>query len=482
MATATSDKSMEMGEPTGAAPILLRAEQERARGRALRATLTRRKQGELLLPAQRDPVGVLERQNATRLRDLVPVRTGRMLQSPFAYYRGTAAQMASDLAAGPHSEVFVVACGDAHISNFGFFASPERKLLFDLNDFDESSVGPWEWDVKRLAASVHIGGRDLGLTELQCREATQRAVQAYQGCLVEFMKLTALERYYYQVSTDEVDAMISDPRSRKLTQKAVRKARTRTSSQVLSRIATRSADGRLTIVDEPPLTRHVDHATQDQMNALFAQYRATVREDCAVLLSQFEVVDVVLRVVGVGSVGTRCYVILLEGQAGEVLLLQAKEARASVLVSHGGMPSVVVGQRDAMVRSQGHRVVASQRVLQSQSDPFLGWIVGWAGDLKGRPPVDYYWRQFRDMKGSVNLDVLNAGQFEQYVEICARLLARAHSQSPTAYAIAGYLGSGGPFAEVISGWAQAYSDVCEADFHALEAAVAKGRLPVERNV
>lgn len=483
-ARARSEAGLKAGTTRGEAhdAEAQRAHQARERGRALRNTLPRSGQGKLVLPTRRDPVAVLQQQNRNRLADLVPVRIGRMLQSPFAYYRGTAGQMASDLAAGPHSDVFVVACGDAHISNFGFFASPERKLLFDLNDFDEAGVAPWEWDVKRLAASVHVGGRDLGFTEMQCHEATRQAAQAYQTAIGEFMQLSALERYYFQVNTDEVDVMISDTRSRRLARKVVRKARERTSMKVLSRITTRSADGKLVIVDQPPLTRHVDHATIDQMNDLFAQYRTTVREDASVLLSQFEIVDVVLRVVGVGSVGTRCYVILLTGQAGEPLILQAKEAQASVLVTYGGMPSVVVGRHDAQVRTEGHRVVAAQRVLQAQSDSFLGWITGWAGDRKGRPPVDYYWRQFRDMKGSVDLSMLNIDQYTQYVDICARLLGRAHAQSPTAYATAGYLGDGGPFAEAIADWAAAYADVVEADFKLLEAAVANGKLPAERNV
>jgi len=460
----------------------LRTDQARAAGRALRQKLKRTDHAGLLLPAERDPVGVLEAQHRSRLAELIGVRIGRMLQSPFTYYRGTAAQMACDLAAGQTTDLRVVSCGDAHLSNFGLYASPERQLLFDLNDFDEGAIAPWEWDVKRLAASIHIGGRDIGLSERACRDASEQAVTSYQTSLADLMELTALERYYTQVNTDQVMAFVTSSSGRRVTRDVVRKARRRTADQVLARITTRRDDGRLCIVDEPPITRHADHATLEQMNTLFDQYRSTLREDTAVLLSQFEIVDTVLRVVGVGSVGTRCYVILLLGPSGEALFLQAKEAQDSVLVSHGGMPPVVPGHPGDRDWSQGHRVVAAQRVLQAQSDPFLGWITGWAGDRKDRPRVDYYWRQFRDMKGSVEVSRLDRGQFTLYGQLCAKLLARAHSQSPAAAAIAGYLGGSAGFAEAVSAWACAYADICEADFDALAAAVAAGRLPVERNV
>ena len=455
---------------------------ERDRGRALRATVKRSVHAAFVTPADRDPVAVLEAQHASRLPELVGVRVGRMLQSPFAYYRGTAAQMAYDLASGPTTDLRVVSCGDAHISNFGFFASPERTLLFDLNDFDEGGVAPWEWDVKRLAASVHIGARDIGLSEADCREATLCAVSGYQSALAEAMELTALERYYTQVSIERVEAFLTDREDVRATRKVTRKARRRTSDRVLARITTRTADGRPQIVDQPPVTRHVDHATLDELRVALERYRGTLREDVAQLLAQFELVDYVLRVVGVGSVGTRCYVLLLLGPAGEPLFLQAKEAQASVLTTYGGMPAVVAGHPHALVSTDGHRVVAAQRILQAQSDPFLGWFTGWAGEDDDRPRVEYYWRQFRDMKGSVELTVLNARQFSTYVTVCGKLLARAHSQSSAAHAIAGYLGSSDRFAQAAATWAAEYADMCEADFAALEAAVRAGRIPVERDV
>ncbi len=446
-------------------------------GRTLRARLKRAEQANLILPKARDPVAILEQQHVSRLADLVPVRVGRMAQSAFAYYRGTAAVMAADLAAGPHTGIRVVCCGDAHVSNFGFYASPERTLLFDLNDFDEAGVAPWEWDIKRLAASVHIAGRDIGMSEAACRDATQRAVGSYRSCLRHLMGLSAMERYYFHVDSARVEAMFAGD----LTRRAVKKARSRTSEQLIGKMTVRDEKngGGLRIVDQPPVTRHVAHADLEQLHGLFLQYLGTLREDTAWLLSQFRLVDFVLRVVGVGSVGTRCYVLAFEGPGGEVLFLQAKEAQASVLSSHGGMPAVIAGAPGGVEYSEGHRVVAGQRILQAQSDPFIGHIVGWAGEQSDCPRVDYYWRQFRDMKGSIDLARLDGAQLTSYGELCGTLLARAHSQSPGAVAIAGYLGSGARFDEAISKWSVAYADLCEADYAALRAAIRSGRLPAE---
>lgn len=454
----------------------------RARGRAIRDGLPRRSHGALRLPEDRDPVALLESQHASRLQELVPVRIGRMLQSPFAYYRGTAGQMAADLRDDATVGARVVACGDAHISNFGFYASPERTLLFDLNDFDEGGIAPFEWDVKRLAASVHIGGRDGGLSEQQCRDATEGAVAAYQRALREFADLTALERFYYQIDVRALEKTLRDPDDLAASRRNVKKARRRTADQVLAKITTRSTDGVLRIVDEPPVTRHVDHASLDELRQAFDDYRGTVRDDIRALLEQFEVVDFVLRVVGVGSVGTRCYLIGLSGPSGEPLFLQAKEVQESVLVAQGGMPAVLPADPRLVVASQGQRVVSAQRILQAQSDSFLGWFVGWAGEQSDRPRVDYYWRQFRDMKGSVDLAALRPKSFTTYAAVCARLLARAHSQSPASQTVRGYLGRDGGFAPAVADWAAAYADVCESDFRALEHAAAQGRVPVERGV
>lgn len=437
----------------------------------------------LHLPDDRDPVGIIEQQNASRLQDLVPVRLGRMLESPFAFYRGTAAVMAADLRDSADSGFEVVACGDAHISNFGFYASPERDLVFDLNDFDEASLAPWEWDVRRLAVSVHLAGRQVGLTEEQCRESTVQACQGYVDTLDRVRQMTAVDRYFLRAD-DSLVAQELGKAGRKTVRRATSKARGRTSEQVLQKLTTTTDDGAVRIDDQPPLLRHVDHADGTELADLFADYRGTVREDVAFLLGQFQHVDHALRVVGVGSVGTRCYLIALQGPSGEVLFLQAKEAQQSVLVSHGGRAPRLPGHDELAITSQGQRVVAAQRVLQATSDPFLGWIVGWAGEhgAEGRTRVDYYWRQFRDMKGSIDPSTLDAAQLPRYGALCAALLARAHAQSPTIDAIGGYLGRSGRFAEAAATWAAGYADVAERDAESLAVAVRAGRLPAERGV
>jgi uncharacterized protein (DUF2252 family) len=478
------------------ARVTASAADERARGRALRATIPRSGHGTWTPSAARDPLGILEEQNRNRLQSLVGVRMGRMLQTPFAFYRGAAAPMAADLSGDPGTDLRVVACGDAHASNFGLFASPERALLFDVNDFDEASVAPWEWDLKRLAASAHIGGRGNGFSEDDCRDLSRAAATAYQDAMAKLDQMSALDRFYLQVDASRIESAVSgavddggaeaadapDRHDLHQARKVVAKARKRTSEQTLGKLTTTADDGSVHIVDQPPITRHVDHLGPGDLADLFGRYRGTVRQDTAMLLGQFRVVDIVLRVVGVGSVGTRCYVILLLGPADEPLFLQVKEAQTSVLVTYGGMPAVDRFLPPVAEPGQGFRVVAGQRILQAQSDAFLGWVVGFAGERADRPRVDYYWRQFRDMKGSVDLTRLDVAGFRTYVALCATLLARAHSQSPAVHAIAGYLGPSGPFADAISDWASAYADQNEADHAALDAAARNGRFPVERDV
>ncbi|WP_435736788.1 DUF2252 domain-containing protein [Cellulosimicrobium sp. PMB13] len=455
--------------------------ESRAAGQALRDRAPRRSQGTLVLP-ERDPVAILEEQNRDRLQELVPLRIGRMLESPFAFYRGTAATMAHDLRDGPRSGVHVVACGDAHVSNFGLFASPERRVVFDLNDFDEACDAPWEWDVKRLAASLYVGGRDKGMSEEQCGEAARQSVRGYREALSDLFARSALERFAFQVDTDTIEPLLLKE-GREEMRRTVRKARRRTSEQVVQKITARTADGRPRIVDQPPVTQHVDVATVEELTTLFEAYRDPLRADVRLLLGQFELVDFVLRVVGVGSVGTRCYILLLEGPSGEPLILQVKEAATSVLSRYGGMPDALpsgLAAAAGAVHSQGRRVVAAQRILQAHSDPFLGWVAVEAPERTGRPRMDFFWRQFRDMKGSVELDRLAPHQLTRYGELCGRVLARAHSQSPGARVALGYLGRSDAFDDAMARWSRAYADVVEKDYAALETAVASGRLPAER--
>lgn len=446
------------------------------KGKSLRSSLPRVGHAELTLP-DRDTVGLISAQNESRLADLVPVRIGRMLQSPFAYYRGTAAVMAHDLAAAAVTGQRVVCCGDAHIANFGMFASPERRLLFDLTDFDEVSTAPWEWDVKRLAASVVIGGREIGLSATACVESATSAVAAYRTVLRELYSRTALERYFFQVETDMLEKLVS-PERRKVLTRTVKKARRRTSDQVLEKLVVVDDHGRQVIKDDPPIARHVGNVELDTLRDLYEQYHRTMLPDTALLMSQFRLVDFILRVVGVGSVGTRCFVLLFVGPAGEPLFLQAKEAPPSVLESHGREPTLI-GERQSRI-SQGERVVTGQRILQAQSDPFLGWIESWGEG--GGEPTDSYLRQFRDMKGSVDLTTLTGAEFQDYGRLCAAVLARAHSQSPGGAVVDGYLGRSDQFEMAVGHWAVQYADQAERDFKDLQSAVQHGRLPAEYGV
>jgi len=444
-----------------------------AAGVALRKQMPRREHATLVVP-DRDVVAILEEQHRTRIPDLVPVRIGRMLQSPFALYRGSAAVMAHDLAAGPHIGVEVIACGDAHIANFGLYATPERALAFDLNDFDEASNAPWEWDLKRLAASAYIGALDTGLRADQARDIARAGTTSYREMLGLLMGMTALERYYYHGETTWLQQTL-DSETQRLVRQATRKAKRNTSERMLDKIELEVVEGAARIVEEPPIMRHDDTITPDLAEQLMNAYLRTVRADIAVLLSQFSLVDGVLRVVGVGSVGTRCYIQLLEGPSREPLFLQIKEAQPSVLEAYGGRPSRF---HDRAIRPRsgvnGFRVISCQRTLQAASDPFLGYF-----EASGR---DYYVRQFRDMKGSLDLTALDAGQFEQYARLCGALLARGHSQSPAAGIVEAYLRESVRFDGAVVDWAVAYADVVERDFAAVEAGVICGRLPVERGV
>lgn len=451
----------------------LTRDERRAQGAALRKTMPRRDHAALTLP-DRDVIAIMEDQHASRIPDLVPVRVGRMLQSPFAFYRGSAAVMAHDLAANATTGVQVVCCGDAHVANFGLYATPERALTFDLNDFDEASNAPWEWDVKRLATSALIGALDAGLSSDQARESARASVTAYRESLATLIQRSVLERYYSRGETAWLQQTL-DSDSQRLVKRTVKKAQRNTSERVLDKIEMTAENGQKRIVDEPPIMRHDPTITLEMAREVVAAYLQTVRIDIAMVLSQFSVVDSVLRVVGVGSVGTRSYIHLMEDPNGEPFFLQTKEAQASVLETYGGIPSVV---RSKVVRPRqgldGFRVISCQRIMQAASDPFLGYF-----SVAGR---DYYTRQFRDMKGALDLSVLTAAQYTTYAALCGDLLARAHSQSPDAAVIDGYLDGSARFDDAVADWAVAYAEVVQKDFAALEAAVAAGRLPAERGV
>ncbi|CAM3868338.1 MULTISPECIES: DUF2252 domain-containing protein [Tsukamurella] len=425
----------------------------------------------------RDPVRIIQEQNETRIQDLVPVRVSRMLHSPFSFYRGGAALMAHDLSGTPSIGAHVMSCGDAHISNFGLFASPERRLLFDVNDFDEAAFAPWEWDVKRLAASIMIAARDNSYTDAQGTEAVVKAVGAYRTRLRELMQMGAVDRYFVSVDVDTLTAAATesgDQSLKDLIEQTAKKARKRTSARMVEKITATSESGEPQIVAQPPTLVPAPANLVAEFEGAFTKYLDSVRADVAVLLSQFTVLDWALRVVGVGSVGTRCFIVLLgrdlpEG-GHETLFLQVKEASQSVLETYGKLGPQVMPPRVPASGAQAFRVVVGQQTLQAQSDPFLGFT----------PTIndhDYYWRQFRDMKGSVVTELLTLDQFERYGQACASLLARAHSQSPAAQTAAEYLGKGPEFDQAIGSFAVAYADQNEKDYAAAQAAVKAGKLP-----
>ncbi len=431
-----------------------------------------------------DPVALLEEQNVTREPDLVPVRHGRMRVSPFTFYRGAAKIMAADLAETPTAGLSVQLCGDAHLSNFGVFASPERTLLFDLNDFDETLPGPFEYDVKRMAASFTIAARNNSFTNTDARLATLASVTAYREAMAGFAEMSTMDIWYARLSEQDLfNAIKNATRSlertekgaakaaEKRAQKTAQKAHTRDSLQALSKLAER-VDGRYQIVSQPPivvpmrdLVKRLDFSAEEMERILheqFRKYRATLQDDRRHLLERFEVVDMARKVVGVGSVGTRAFIVLLQGRdQQDPLFLQVKEATASVFEDH--LPK-------SRYRQPGERVVQGQRLMQAASDIFLGWTKGHEADRY------LYWRQLRDMKGSAVIEAMMPGDLEFYARICGRTLARAHARSGDPIALAAYLGKKDRFDQSIADFSESYADQNERDYQTFAKAIRSGRL------
>ncbi|MFD7702659.1 DUF2252 domain-containing protein [Streptomyces caelestis] len=423
-----------------------------------------------------DPVDVIERQSATRLPELVPVRYGRMLESPFRFYRGAAAIMAADLAPAPDTGLTVQLCGDAHLLNFRLLASPERRLVFDINDFDETHTGPFEWDVKRLAASLVVAGRANGFPVGEQDETVRACVEAYRRRMREFAGMRALDVWYAQDDADrlrELMASSMDREARRRTAEATRRARTRTHLQAFEKL-TRVEDGGRRIAPDPPLITPLgdlvdDPSTEEKaLREVLDGYSRSLSSEHRHLLGRYRLVDVARKVVGVGSVGTRCWIVLLLGRDDDdPLLLQAKEAQESVLAPHTG------GER---YDNQGRRVVAGQRLIQTTSDILLGWTH--AVGLDGRPR-DFYVRQLRDWKGIARPETMDPGLLRLFARLCGASLARAHARSGDPVAIAAYLGRGDRFDRALAGFAQDYADRNERDFEALGEAVRSGRVRAE---
>jgi uncharacterized protein (DUF2252 family) len=438
------------------------------RGRALRMSTPRRALAELRI-GPRSATEILVAQNADRITELVPLRFARMLTDPFSFYRGSAAVMAADLAAGQSSGINVVCCGDAHISNFGIYAAPHRALVFDLNDFDEAALAPWEWDVKRLITSAIVGGRHNGYKPKTVRAIVDRAAMAYQEALQDILELDVLDRYYLRFEPELYRKQMSKS-MQSVINRSVRQARERTSTRAFARIMTAGPGGSLRLREDPPVLQHVDADVETQLVESFREYLTSVRADVALLLSHFRVTDIALRVVGVGSVGTRCYLAILTGPDGTPLILQIKEATKSVLDEYGGVEQPPV-MRDAIeALGQGVRVVDGQLILQAMSDVFLG-----AARKDGR---DYYVRQFHDMKGTIETEGMSPTAFGEYVSACSVLLARAHAQSANAMMLHGYVGRGGAVRRAIVDWSYAYADKSLDDFHQLRAAAKAGEIEV----
>jgi uncharacterized protein (DUF2252 family) len=455
-----------------------------ARGKAARAEVPRSSHAAFDPPPGRpDPIALLEEQGRSRVPELVPVRYGRMMVSPFTYYRGAALPMASDLATTPVSGLAVQACGDAHLSNFGIFGSAERRLVFDINDFDETLPGPWEWDVKRLAASLEVAARGNGFPDKQRREIVAASVARYRQAMRDFAGMNNLGVWYARVDVEEARAELNSQmkaRQRKAFDEGVAKARTRDSMQAVAKL-TQVADGRPRIISDPPLLvpigellpKEADRASlRAQLSDLIAKYRRTLETDRRYLLEQFEFCDMAHKVVGVGSVGTRCWIVLMLGRDdSDPLFLQAKEAQPSVL-------SRFVGA--SRYPNQGQRVVAGQRLMQATSDIFLGWQRV-EGGLDGGTR-DFYLRQLRDWKFSLDIDSMVPRGMRMYGELCGWTLARAHARSGDRIAIASYLGSSDVFDRAITDFAAAYADQNERDHQALVDAAAAGRITAERDV
>ncbi|CAN7337306.1 DUF2252 domain-containing protein [Phenylobacterium sp. LjRoot219] len=433
-----------------------------AAGKALRDTVGRAAQGHWKRPDGRpDPIQLLQAGDEGRVPELVPIRYGRMLASPFAFFRGAAAIMAADLAATPATGLRVQACGDCHLMNFGGFATPERNIIFDINDFDETLPAPWEWDIKRLAASFVLAARSLGLSDGRAKDAAMTCARSYRRRLAEFAEMHPLEVWYMRVTAEDFMAPLA-PSQRARVQARINKASRRPGSETDFPVLAGMVGGELSIRDTPPLIFHPDAAREpdfrERVGRILAAYRETLPADRRALLDHYQVVDLAMKVVGVGSVGRRCWIILLMSASNQPLFLQAKEAAASVLEPYAGKSEYA---------HPGQRVVMGQRLSQPASDVFLGWATGEAGTA-------YYLRQLRDAKIKPLVETFDTEMLLLYAKACGWVLARAHAKAGGAAGLAGYLGAGDAFDKAMGEFGLAYADQAERDHAALKAAVGRG--------
>ena len=462
-----------MSPPAPKKRSLPSVDERHERGRAARESAPRSSHGDWSPAADRpDPVETIAAQDAGRLEFLVPIRHQRMSQSAFAFYRGGAAIMANDLAGTPDSGISAQLSGDAHLSNFGGFASPERELLFDVNDFDETLPGPWEWDLKRLVASLVVAGRHLGLGHKDVRKVVAEGVDNYRTGMRRVAAMTNLDVWYASIPASDIRALISGKKQRKAFDKGVKKAHRRNSLLAFKKLA-ETVDGRPRIRSDAPLLvplrdipKEFDREKGDEtVRASYEQYRKTTSPELLTLLDGYELVDIALKVVGVGSVGTRSFAALFIGRdENDPLFLQIKEADKAVLESV--LPASRYG-------SHGRRVVEGQRLMQSFGDIFLGWS---SGKVDQR---DFYWRQLKDMKASADVDAMDLKALTLYAGLCGLTLARSHARSGDEVAIAAYLGKSDNFIDALTRFAEAYADQTEADYQAFLEAIDSGRLSTE---
>ncbi|MBS2536987.1 DUF2252 domain-containing protein [Catenulispora sp. NF23] len=439
-----------------------------AAGRAARKRVTRSSTGDWApAPDRSDPMAILEKQGATRIPGLVPIRYGRMAATEFAFLRGAPAIMAADLAQSPDTGLIVQLCGDAHLSNFGLYASPERRLVFDLNDFDETLPGPFEWDVKRLTASIAVAARQNGFSDDFGADAAREAARAYRTMMTRLAGLNELDVWYQSVDATMLLQLSKRKRGRREVEATLKAAEQRTNLQALKKLTGPGPDGTPRIRYQPPLLvpfaeLGFDRDTEEEtIRRVFTDYRSTLQGDRRALLDRFRYVESAMKVVGVGSVGTRCSMSLLLGETTSApLFLQVKEAQESVLAPY---------QRASRYEHQGHRVVAGQRLMQATSDIFLGWASGPEGRYS-------YIRQLRDMKGSANVPEMDKALLRAYADLCGHTLARAHARSGDRVAISAYLGGGDSFDRAMGQWAVAYADQTREDRKALLEAIKTGRV------
>jgi uncharacterized protein (DUF2252 family) len=441
-------------------------EQRRQEGKALREKIPLESQAECEMPSDRtDPVKVIKKSSEGRLEHLIPIRYGRMAKSAFAFYRGTASLMAMDLAQTPTSNLRVQACGDCHLSNFGLFASPERNLIFDMNDFDETLPAPFEWDIKRLAASFFIGARDNRFSDKDCKIITRASVQAYREAMAKFSAMSVLDVWYSRFDMDSFIASAPDAESKKNRERIAKEARANIADYVFPKI-TQVQEGMRRIVDQLPLVYHPPPELKIPENLLhvFQMYRETLPYERRVLLDRYHIEDIAMKVVGVGSVGTRCGIILLMAEDDDPLLLQVKEARPSVLAPYAGK---------SQFAHQGERIVVGQRLMQSASDMMLGWTTG-------LHKLHYYLRQLRDMKFSLDISIMKPIQLSRYAEVCGWTLARAHARSGDASMIYGYMGKSDTFDRAIGIFAQLYADQAKKDYEIFLNAIESGEIKAQK--